>query len=89
MLARANGADVGDFDAASKNFLPEKERETARAIVDRAVGRSLPSLWPTIEGGEAEYWQEKRNIAMRWRGCDRVITILTTCAPTSGKADSV
>lgn len=52
LLARANGADVGDLDAASKKFLPDEERETAHAIVARAVGRNLPRFWPLLEGGE-------------------------------------
>ncbi len=39
-------------------------------------------MWPIIEGGEAQNWQERRNIAMRWRECDRVISILTGAAQT-------
>ncbi len=82
LLAQANGADVGDMFAVSGKFLPDRERERARAIVDRAIGRRLPSLWPIIEDGEAQDWRERRSIAMRWQECDRVISILTGAAQT-------
>ena len=87
LLAQANGADVGDLDAASKKFLPDEERETARAVVDRAVGRSLPRYWPGIESGEAEDWSERSGIALRWQECERFISILTG-AVEAGKTEA-
>ena len=82
LLARANGAEVGDLDAAVGPFPPDRDRKNVRAIIERAAGRSLPSLWPIIEDDEAEDWRERRSIAMRWWECDRVITILTGAAQT-------
>ncbi len=80
LLARANGADVGDLDTTVGPFPRDRDRDAARAIIERAAGRSLPSLWPIIEDDEAEDWREKRDIAMRWRECGRVISILTGAA---------
>ena len=80
LLAHANGAGIGDLDASSKKFLPDEERETARAIVARAVGRNLPLLWPAIEGGAVEHWWDEWRIAVRWEECDRAISILTGAA---------
>ena len=80
LLAEANGADVGDMFAASEKFLLDEERKTARAIVDRGVGRNLPRYWPGIEDGEVEDWWEKWQIALRWRECGLAISILAGAA---------
>ncbi len=82
LLASANGADVGDLYAVVGPLSPYRDQKVVRAIIERAAGRSLPTLWPIFEDDEAEGWREKRDIAMRWKECDRVLSILTSAAQT-------